>query len=462
MTGMIKTCGALIALEFLVGASSPAQLTLEQAVSQATAKYPAVQVSLERVAAAAGGINLARTSYLPRADLLGQLNRATHNNVFGLLLPQPLPVISQISGPVLRTNSADNVWGSGVGALVSWEPFDFGLRKANVEIAQSARRRAGAEVGVTKLQVGAVAADAFLTILAAQQTAVAAKAGVERARVLDQVVGALVKNELRPGADGSRARAEMALAETQLIRAEQAVEEARAALAQLLGLPPAQISIAAGNLLQLSAEVAEEHAGSLPHDHPLAVAQAAAIDEVKARERALDRSYYPKFTLEAAAYSRGTGIQADGATGGAASGLGPNIQDWGLGMSVTFPLFELSSIRAKREIEAANERAESARYKQIRQDIEGQVEKAKAALSGARRIAATTPTMLDAARAGEQQAAARYKAGLGSVVEVAEAQRLLSQAEIDDSLARLGIWRAQLALAAAQGDLTAYLRTAGK
>ena len=46
--------------------------------------------------------------------------------------------------------------------------------------------------------------------------------------------------------------------------------------------------------------------------------------------------------------------------------------------------------------------------------------------------------------------------------EVAEAQRLLSQAEIDDSLARLGIWRALLALAAAQGDLTGYLRTAGK
>jgi outer membrane protein len=42
------------------------------------------------------------------------------------------------------------------------------------------------------------------------------------------------------------------------------------------------------------------------------------------------------------------------------------------------------------------------------------------------------------------------------------AQRLFSLAEIDDSLARLGIWRALLGLAAAQGDLTAYLQTAGK
>src|SRR5580700_11594525 len=99
---MIKTCGALLALELLVGASSHAQITLEQAVSQATTSYPAVQASLERVSAAAAGINLARTSYLPKADLLGQLNRATHNNIFGLMFPQPLPVISSISGPVLR------------------------------------------------------------------------------------------------------------------------------------------------------------------------------------------------------------------------------------------------------------------------------------------------------------------------------------------------------------------------
>ena len=457
----MKVC-ALIALEFLAATSCHAQLTLEQAVSQATARYPAVQASLERVSAAAAGINLARTSYLPKADLLAEVNRATHNNLFGLMFPQPLPVISSISGPVLRTNSLDTVWGSAVGALVSWEPFDFGLRKANVEIAESARRRAESEVGVTRLQVGTAAADAFLTILAAQQTVVAARAGVERARVLDQVVGALVKNELRPGADGSRARAEVALAEIQLIRAEQSVEEARAAMGGLLGVAPAQITIEAGKLLQLSAEAAEGQVENLPHGHPLAVAQTAAIDEVKAREKALDRSYYPKFTLEGTAYARGTGIQPDGATGGAASGLGPNIQNWGFGMTVTFPLFEIASIRAKREIEVANERTESARYRQIRQDIDGQVEKARAVLSGARRIAAATPATLEAARAGEQQATARYKAGLASIVEAAEAQRLLSQAEIDDSLARLGIWRAQLGLAAAQGDLTAYLRTAGK
>src|SRR5207248_8772365 len=111
--------------------AQPASLSIGQAVQQSVEKYPAVRGSLEQVSAAAAGINLARTAYLPRADVLGQVNRATHNNVFGLLLPRS--VIPSISGPAQGTNSLSSVWGSAVGTLVSWEPLDFGLRKANVE-----------------------------------------------------------------------------------------------------------------------------------------------------------------------------------------------------------------------------------------------------------------------------------------------------------------------------------------
>ncbi len=48
-------------------------------------------------------------------------------------------------------------------------------------------------------------------------------------------------------------------------------------------------------------------------------------------------------------YARGTGIDASGTAGGAASGLVPNFQNWGVGLNVTFPLFDLPSIRARKE-----------------------------------------------------------------------------------------------------------------
>src|SRR5262249_39993929 len=158
--------------------------------------------------------------------------------------------------------------------------------------AKAARDRAAAEVNVTKLQIATAAADAFLTIAAAQQTVVAARAGVERARVLNAVIETLAKNELRPGADASRSRAELAFAQTDQIQAEQAVAVARAALAQFLGTKPETISIEPGPLLQ--APTAPQIPDVAATQHPLAIARAATVTEVKAREKALDRLYYPR------------------------------------------------------------------------------------------------------------------------------------------------------------------------
>ena len=386
------------------------------------------------------------------------MNRATHNNVFGQLLPQS--VIPSMSGPVLGTNSLDSVWGSAVGGLVSWEPFDFGLRRATVETATAARTRAALESNVTKLQVAAAAADLFLTIAAAQQTVVAARAGVERAQVLDQVLETLVKNELRPGADASRSRAELALAQTQQIQAEQARDVARASLAALMGVAPESIAIEPGALLSLPP--GQDVPAAAPALHPLAMAAGAVVNEVKAREKALDRSYVPRVYLQGASFARGTGIGADGRTGGVASGLAPNTQNWALGASITFPAFDWFSIRAKKEIEVHNERSAAASYRQTVQDVSGQVSKARAVLDGARRVAQNTPLFVQASHDAQVQATARYRAGLASIAEVAEAQRLLTQSEIDSSLAQLGVWRAMLGVAAAQGDLTPFLAAAGK
>ena len=64
---------------------------------------------------------------------------------------------------------------------------------------------------------------------------------------------------------------------------------------------------------------------------------------------------------------------------------------------------------------------------------------------------------LAAAQQSEAQARARYQAGLASIVEVADAQSLLAQAEYQDQLARVDVWRALLAEAVAQGNLTPFL-----
>src|SRR5881409_4121268 len=227
--------------------STPMSIT--QAVENALRNYPSISVSQEQVNATAAGIDLARTAYLPRVDSLAQFNRATRNNVFGLLFPQG--VIPTMSGPALGTNNFGTVWGSAVGTLTTWEPFDFGLRRASVSAATAAKTRSDATLKRTQFDVAAAAADAYLTLAAAQETVRAAQAGVDRAEVLVRSVRALVDAQLRPGADASRAEAELAAARTQVARAQQATEVARAVLAQFVGVDPAQITLAAPRLLQL-------------------------------------------------------------------------------------------------------------------------------------------------------------------------------------------------------------------
>ena len=87
----------------------------------------------------------------------------------------------------------------------------------------------------------------------------------------------------------------------------------------------------------------------------------------------------------------------------------------------------------------------------------GELATSTSVLRGALKVAAQTPATLAAARIAEQQAAARFKTGLTPVVEVADAERVLAQAEIDDALAKLEVRRALLLLARASGDLGPFL-----
>src|SRR5579864_3260638 len=194
-------CAAAVALWSAVAAAqdrprseAPAMvLTIDQAMQYAADHYPTVVAALEQVNAAAATIDVARAAYLPRLDALWQSNRATANNVFGQVLPQS--VIPAMSGPVLPSASADSVWGSATGALLSWEPIDFGLRRAGVAGAEAALTRARAGETLTRLEVQSAVATAVLDVIAAQQAVAAAQADVERREVLRRSVQTLVDNQ---------------------------------------------------------------------------------------------------------------------------------------------------------------------------------------------------------------------------------------------------------------------------
>ena len=455
-TGLCYSCAlmrlaAILALPLSVLAQP---YTVDQAVAVALEKYAAVRVSSEKVTEAAQAINLARTAYLPQADFLAQANRATRNNVFGMVLPQS--TLPGISGPPLAENSLTNVWGTAIGFLVSWEPFDFGLRAAKVNASSAHQRYAEAALTRTKFEIAAGAADGFLTVLAAEQTVKAAEAAVARGKTLAEIVGAQVRAELRPGVDLMRIKAELAMAEAQQIQAEQAVAMSKASLSQFV--TTSEFTAVPGALLDTPPAAILAQADL--RAHPVARERSASVEEAQAKQKIQDKAYYPKFNLQGTTYARGTGANPNFTTGGVFSGLGPNIVNWGAGLTVTFPAMNLPGLRIQRGIDASQTRGEQFRLEQVLQDLSAKLARANAQLTGARRLVDKIPAQIEAARAAEQQATARYKAGLGTIVEVADAQRLLTQTEIDESLAKLAIWRAMLAVSAAQGDIEPFLKAA--
>ncbi|MGH9406652.1 MAG: TolC family protein [Terriglobia bacterium] len=431
--------------------------TVQQAVAYALENYPGVRAALASYAAAKAGTALAATNYLPLADAVWQGNRGTRNSVLGVLLPQFPNVLTGTQGTVL-TPSNRSFWASGGGLLFSWEPFDFGYRHAEVAAAQSTATRTAAQVSLTRLGVAAAVADASLSVLAEEERVRASQADVDRRTVFGRSVHALVNARLRPGADASRADAELAAARTQLILAQENLEIARAALGQLLGIPGAQMEVVTGPFLH----VPPANGWSAPPlaNHPAAVVEQRRLSEAEARINVLSHSFYPHFTLEALTSARGSGENSKGNVAPGLNGLGADVHNWAAGLTVSLPLLDFPAVRERRKIEIENRRREQALYDQTMQNLSGQMEAARAKLDGARRAAENTPIELEASRASEAQARARFQAGVGTIVDVAEAQRLLVQAEIDDSLARLSIWRALADVAAAEGDVTPFLNTA--
>lgn len=432
-------------------------LTLNEAVHLALYNYPGIRAARSQVDAARAGIDLARTTYLPQAQLFWQENRATANNIFGLLLPQTPAVIPSISGPALGTKSFESGWGSAGGFLLSWEPFDFGLRKANVAAAHAAANKATADLSVTQLDVATSSAEEFILLLAAEQAVRVAQAHIERMQAFAKAVHVLVDKQLRAGVDASRADAEVATAENQLILAQQSAAINRAKLAEALGVAGTSVKIKSGPLLD-HLPLTNPYPVSHFESHPRTIAQDAAIKTVQSRKRALDRAYYPKFELQGAFFGRGTSALLQGGFEGGSEGLFPDTPNWAVGLSVSFPAFDIFPIRSRRRIEAGNEAAEKARYDQIIQKLETENTEAKTLVDTSLRIMENSRIRLKAARDAELKARTQYNVQLATVTDVVESQKLLTQAEIDDAVSRLGVWRAMLAVAKAKGDIEPFLQ----
>ena len=467
----LKTCyivGAVIANVLSTGLhaqSRPAPrgpaagpLRLAEALDYAQSHYPSVRAALAQKVAAGRDVQAARTAYLPQVNLLWQINRATVNNITGVLLPQS--VIPSISGPVLP-DSGQSSWNNGVGALVSWRPFDFGVRAARVDAARQAEEAATQAVALTELEVVTATGNAYMNLAAAQSLASVAQANVDRLHAFRAAAHVLVDNKLRAGVEAQQADAAEALAQTTLVAAIANVDIQKATLAKLVGRVATDVSIDDTALLN---SVPGPGAGAVSpavDAHPAAREESARVKQQSDQLRVIDRSYGPQIDLVGSASARGSGRTVTGADPGGDAGLSPNIGNWAVGLQVTLPIGNYPALHAQQQAQRARVDAERERYAQTLGDLDEQRTQAQASLRAAESIAKITPAALDAARQSEQQQRARFQSGLATVVDVTVAEAALAQAESQNAIARLNVWRALAAQAEAEGDFAPFRTAVG-
>lgn len=430
------------------------QFTLMQAVNTAIKNFPTVRTARFRLQASKADVSLAKTAYLPRLDTLTQAMRATTNLVPGTILPQYLDVIPIQAGTEVKNPSMKSYFGTNYGANFNWLIYDFGLRASNVQLADAQRKFAAANIRLTELDVAYKAADDYLRTVEYIATIRAQQATVERMQAAAVTAHTLVDTGLRAGVDAALADYELSQARIALIQAERSAELSRVDLAESMGIAGAIVQVVSDPLIN-SPGRAFRVPKLIPTNHPLLQVRSAAIQTESARVKVQDKAYAPHIFFQSAIWGRGSGNRHTQRP--VADGILPQSANYAVGFTVQFPAMDYFEIKFRKAHATAEELAEKSNFDLAVQILEQKDARARVLLAQARRIADETPTLVRSARENQVKTLERYGVGLSDMVAVAQAERMLAGAEVENAIAQVEVWRAILASAYVQGDLKPFL-----
>lgn len=433
-------------------AAQPRLLSPSEAVALSMTTHPALRTSDARERRARAEMSAAESALLPSLDVGVELHRATGNVVPGTQLL--LPGVPSVSGPPIATAFDGGAWGTGIGVSTAFDVGAFPRRERERDAAAAALDARLATSDAVRLEIAARVVSAYLDLVAAIAQRASIAAWHERAATLLRVTEALVAQDLRPGAEEARARAEVATARALDARAHQTELLARVALASAIGDPSLEVEVDASLLDDTSFAVATADRAA----HALTRARRAEIESARLTREARDLAFIPRIELTGAFWARGSGLDAPARMSelGDAAGLLPNVPNWSLGVVVSYPLLDLPLLEAR--VEEAEARVDEASAALDAQTLELAVLEARglARLEGARGVAAAAADVVASFEAALGQALARFEAGLTTILDVVDAQRALAQALIEDVTARADLVRAFYDLAYVRGDLSAF------
>src|SRR5205085_9954772 len=160
--------------------------------------------------------------------------------------------------------------------------------------------------------------------------------------------------------------------------------------------------------------------------------------------RAIGAELRPDLSLTATLSGRAGGAPPN--SGGVPEGNGgiPYVANWDAGIVLSWPLFD-GPIAARRDASHSEEQVRREEIEAMRQQDMAGVRQAYVSVQVARSELLALDNEVVAARANYEQADARFRAGLGDSVELADAEAVRTDAEIQLALRQIELARARAA-----------------
>ncbi len=421
-------------------------MSLGEALAYAGAHQPAVRAALARIEAQKAQAKIPASQWYPTVGATAQLFAATANNTTGTYVSPGFMDIPRIGATRATGSGSWRPFASTlVGIGISQQVFDFG-RIAAQTAAEDAltdveRQRARA----VSLDVRFNVEEAYFAVFAAKAILKASRDAYDRSLVHRDLAKAGVTSGLRSPIELTRAEADLADFDIGRIRAEGGLLTAQTVFAATVGVSDPALDVssappAPSELPDLSDAIRRAEA----KDPRLreAVTQLLAAEQ---RTRAVGAELRPDLSLTGtlsgragAAAPSGTGTLPDG------GGFVPSVPNWDVGVVLSWPLFD-GTISAREGAARAREQVQRESIGLVREQDRAAVREAYANVGVARTVLPGLSRAADAARANYAQADARFKAGLGTSVELADAEALRTQAEIQLVLGEFELARTRAA-----------------
>lgn len=385
-------------------------LTLAAAEATALANQPRMLAAQQRAQAAADQIRESRSNYYPTIGF----------NATGVRIADPGTATA--AGNITTSSISDRfAYGGSLTQLVT----DFGRTPALVARSRDQAAAQQDMATLTRAQVRLNVREAYYQVLGAEAVLRAAQAALANRRLISRQLAQLAQSQLRSTLDVQFADVLVNQADLSVVQAESIVAQQRAHLATAMGLQqPVSASLSdvapASEPLPPAPDILLQQANAQRPDLQAAYAQQDAAKHLAAAERRLS---YPTLNIRAAAgeipYHDYTLHDSYAAAG----------------FNLSIPVFNGGLFASERAQAAHQANATTQDASELRLEVNEQVRDAWSLASEAYQSIAVTARLVSTSKEALRLAQDRYEAGLGSIVELNEAQLNETSAEIQAATA---------------------------